>query len=71
MTWQFRFPVFVMLNWVAIHRFVLPAVDAQVGLPIPIQIERSQGNPVWERLLKDRGRYIFPTPDDFPVAIRS
>src|SRR3954464_9589778 len=62
---QFRLPLAVVLDWVAVDGLVFPAMDCKVRLPVAIEIQCSQGNSHTDWLLIYRCGHGLPMPKDF------
>jgi hypothetical protein len=52
-------------EWVAVDSLVFSTVDAEVGLPISVQIKLAQSDAATDRLLEDGGADISSVPRYF------
>src|SRR5215216_5614607 len=59
-------PPLLVLGGIGVQRLVDPAMDLQVGLPVPVHVDPADPHPPRHRRLPDGGGHRPPPPRDLP-----
>jgi len=61
-TWQFRFPIVIVSQWIAVNCLSYAAVYSEISLSVSFQIQPPKSDTTLDWLLVDTGRYSPTVP---------